>query len=195
MDPFIGINSLLQKAYNGDKKCENDFFEKIHARISGLVQHKVWGGRHRGGAERNEDIVQEIMTVIIQKYKDRALPQDHLIQWIFTVANNKIRTFIRDRDRKTKRMVSVDDISYTLMTTDDLEQKEIDKELNDLIYRTLNKMSDRCKEIIKALLDDEKKEYIAEQKKHDIPEGTISARIYHCRKYFGRALIKEGFRL
>jgi len=111
------------------------------------------------------------------------------------VANNKILEFIRKSYNRINQMDSLNDISSTLMSADDLEQEEIDAELNDLIYRALKKMSDRCKEIIKALLNQEKKEYIAGQKLQSIPEGTISARIHHCRKNFRKVLIREGFTL
>ena len=177
------------------KKAKMRFLKKLMQEFPAWCNIKYGKAGAGGGAELTEDVVQEIMKVISDKYKKQALPQDHLIQWIFKVANNKILEFIRKSYNRINQMDSLNDISSTLMSADDLEQEEIDAELNDLIYRALKKMSDRCKEIIKALLDQEKKEYIAGQKLQSIPEGTISARIHHCRKNFRKVLIREGFTL
>ena len=72
------------------------------------------------------------------------------------------------------------------VSEDMIQQMILEKDVNIPI---------ECKEIIKALLSDEKKNYIAEQKEQNIPEGTIAARIHHCRKNFSKVLIREGFKL
>lgn len=191
MEPFTGIDEMLEKAYDGDKTSEKLFFEKISARISSLLRYRIQIGKsnRKEIAKEVDDVLQEILLVIIDRYQKKSLPKEYVLRWIFSVTNNKIADYFRTVYARTDRIISLEDLPYSLMTKE-LVENSIG--LKDVILGALFKLGDRCKEIIRALLDGEIKEYIKEHSSIT-PVDAIYIHIHRCRKRFIKRLKDEGY--
>lgn len=193
MDEFAGIHHLLKKAYQGDKACEEELMQKIRARILSLLRYRLMKGRgaYKATPEDVEDIVQEIMIDIYDQLQDKRLPLDYLPQWIFTIVNRRIMDYFR---HKYKTPASLDKVPFPLMDSERLQHVIEEKELQNMVYRALDRLSNKCKEIISALLNDEKKEYIRKQaQQQQQKKNTIYSDFFRCRQHFIDMLKREGY--
>lgn len=176
-----GIDDLLTAAKNGDVEAENELFSKLRARISNLVQYRLWNSCHA------EDIVQEIMVTILAKYRTTDLPKG-LLPWVNGVTRNKVKNYIR-----TAKKAPTDLGEET--PQDEREGPDAiltNEELEEVIARALRKLNEKQKGIMRALLEGDIKSYISEHR-HKTPLGTLYADIHRCRNRFMELLKDEGY--
>lgn len=188
------IEELLAKAKNGHQEAENELFSKLRARILNSVQYKLLNVRkhHSEVAKDVEDIVEETMLTMLQKYKTEELPYGFMA-WVNKIVWNKVGDYIRYGKIKTKE-VRIDDTGMEIIIDQNTlpEDEVLPKELDEIIGRALKRLSPYCKEYFEALLKGEERAFTAARKKEE-PEGTIDNRNLRCRKRFMKLLIEEGF--
>ena len=191
MNTLQGAQDLLAKAYQGDKSSELKLFEKINARIANLLRYRLVKGReaHRELEEDVKDIVQDIMIEIVKQFREKRLPLDYLPQWLYTITNRRTMDYFR---KKYKQPTSLENIPIPLMDSEQVQEVFESKELHNIVSRALARLGNKCKEIIQALLNEKKNEYIkkqAQQKKMN----TIYSDIHRCRQNFVDMLKLEGY--
>ncbi len=186
------IDDLLIAARSGNKNAENQLFSKLRARILNLVQYKLRNVRKHSSevAQDVEDIVEESMLTILQKYKTEKCPYGFMA-WVHKIVWYKVGNYIRIRKKKVYS--DIDEDSLADDPEDSPEQIVVAKEFDELIHRALKNLKGTCREIIKALIDVRIKAYIKKRKQEGDSEGNIYCQIHRCRKRFMQLLIEEGF--
>jgi len=189
MDDVPGIDDLFEAAKGGDAAAENQLFFQLRARILALVQHKIWSGKKPDTElEKDvEDITTEVCFVILQKYKTAILYRGFM-PWVCMIVRNKLVDYIRRRQREKifARAFPDDECSAPYFSSDwpepSVEGTIID---NITIYKALARLPDKCKAIIKAILENDKSD----------SGSAWYTRVSRCRKLFKKFLKEEGYEM
>lgn len=194
MEPEPEIDGLLAAAIGGDQEAENELFSQLRARIFELVQQRIWNNQQHVSEikDRAENLTQDICSIILKKYKTASFHRGFM-PWVMKITRHRIGQYYRERARSQKRRDSVPDTNdladNSVGAADEFEAGELD----DIIFRALEKMGQPCAEIIEALIADEIKAYI---KQHSTtPIGTIYSQIHRCRENLKILLRKKGYKI
>jgi RNA polymerase sigma factor (sigma-70 family) len=103
----MDTSTLLELAVNNDKNAEKLLFQHLTDSFRLIAQQKIWN------KEFAEEVVQNALTVIYQKYKDIDFKRS-FFAWAYKVLENKILDHIKSRQRlKNQPTVLInDDYSY-----------------------------------------------------------------------------------
>lgn len=178
-----GIDDLFAAACNGDLRAENELFSRLRARIFDSVQYMIWDSSDAA------DIVQEIMAIILAKYKATVLPKG-LLPWVRGIIRNTVRNYTRTVKRGPIRLSE----QIPQDEREDPNRILMNKELQEIIERALHNLNQKHKKIMRVLLEGEIKSYIAKHCRKT-PPGTIYADIHRCRKRFIELLKREGYEI
>jgi RNA polymerase sigma-70 factor (ECF subfamily) len=134
----LGINELQESARHGDRVAEEQLFERLTARFRLFVRQRL------GTASEAEEVVQEAVTTIFQKYREVDF-ESSFTGWAYQVLNNKIMTLVKTRERRRSKL---DELSVTSEAApagrpdSDLEERLLD------CLRALNRASPRHARIL-----------------------------------------------
>jgi len=164
----------------------------LHARISRLVQYKLRNVKKHPSevAQDVEDIVEEVMLTMLQKYKTEEFPYGFMA-WMNKIVWNKVGDYFRKEKRHAHSDINEESLEGD--SENSPEQIVVTKELNELIHGALKRMHNPCKEIMKALIEERIKTYTKKRKNKGDRENNIHCQIHRCRKRFMKLLKEEGF--
>lgn len=136
-------------------------------------------------ASLSEDLVSETFLSAIKsihKFKG----QSSIKTWLFSIARHKWYEYLR----KEKSTVSIDDLTYNYLVSDEnLENFIINKDLSNKILKLLENESIKTKGIV--LMRIEGYSYLEISKKHDISESSARVIDYRTKKKIRNILVKE----
>lgn len=165
-----GIAELLTRARAGDREAENVLFGQLHARILALAK------RRTGNAEVAEDITQETMRTVYEKYATIDVPTG-LLPWVFRILHHKVGNHLK-RSRTEARYRGT--LTWeTIGLTPEGERAAFD--LVRTLRPALQSASAECRKIFRLLLRGAQRREI-QRAFGDEPIGTVDSRISRCRK-------------
>jgi RNA polymerase sigma-70 factor (ECF subfamily) len=178
-----GFEDLFFEAKAGNKDAENRLFSHLHASYLRLAKRRV---REVHDAE---DLVQETLETIFEKYKTADLVKGFL-PWANQILFFKIGNYYRAQERTSKReeVDAEGEMTTQVMTAPDSSFD--DKETSMLLRKALNKLKSECKKILTLLLREESREAI-QRAFGGAPMGTIDSKIHRCRKKLKEQLIRD----
>ena len=95
-----------------------------------------------GDIDETEDIVQEVFSLIWERFADTMLPE-HLKSYLYKVAHNLTIDRIRKNNSKDKR-ISLDEINQC----EDVSEEAIDTSERDaLLWIAIGKLPERCRQV------------------------------------------------
>lgn len=94
--PPMHINELHLSAVRGDKRAERNLFEHLTVRFRLIVQHRI------GSRADSEEIVQEALKTIAEKYRDLEI-HTSFAAWCHRIVEYKTGDYIRKRSREAGR--------------------------------------------------------------------------------------------
>lgn len=151
--------------------------QQIHARIRGYAASKV-------DEERAQDLAQEVMVVLLEKYTDLDDPEDLLPVAIQTLKFKLWGDNRRRWRRKEDQQVPVEDLALHYDGPSP-EQRTIRQEYRDALRKAVGQLRRPCQELLTMQLEGMSPKEIIQRLGE--PDGTVYARINRCRK----ALEKE----
>lgn len=196
---FTTLETIFREARAGDAGADNRLFAHLHAMLLPLVQKRIYRSGRNVEEQRKdaEDLTQEICVVILLKYR-AAKPAAGFTCWVLQIARNKIGDYYRKKKIEMKRLQPLEENDLHSGVVAPLPQIEFSLDRNALlgaIQASGKNMSRTFREILRALLSDEMKAYVANQKKKRIPLNTIYSRIHRCRALLRMELRHAGYRL
>ncbi|MFH2048985.1 MAG: sigma-70 family RNA polymerase sigma factor [bacterium] len=126
----MDISNLYIAALKGDKSAERILFQYLFETFTLLVEHKIQDLNDR------QDMVQEVMTVISEKYKTVTITTN-IAAWAYGIFENNLKRYYRDKNRKSRLFKEY------LSTTTKISPEPTDYELRNKIIKCLKKI---CKE-------------------------------------------------
>ena len=96
----MDLEKLARLAQSGNKNAESDLFGKLRDRFYLFIRLRVMNEQDR------EEILQNVMTVIFEKYRDIKFEVGFL-PWAYKVMENKLYDFLRS-EKVLKRVSSVE---------------------------------------------------------------------------------------
>jgi len=189
-------DSLVTAAQAGDAIAENKLFSKLSARFIGLAK-LILGSRYpalvKSTSEMEvEDIVQETMMTISNKYKDIQFEKSFYL-WANSVLTNKVRNYQQKKYRKISMEVEMDskeDGPISKPTGTDFDNKELLEKIEQCIQR----MEEVCKKVMLIFFQGGNREDVVKTFP-GIPIGTLDNKIYRCRQRLKALLKPEGYTL
>jgi RNA polymerase sigma factor (sigma-70 family) len=181
MEDIQGIEDLLIKATAGNETAENELFSKLHARFLNIAQHRIWSPTSDNRKEA-EDIVQNSMETILEKYKTMKY-QKGFLNWTFGILRNKIGDYFRRKKRISVIDNNIKDLS---------QQDPSSDELKNVIIESLNKLPMECKKILWFLIDGYSVKEIINMFLGE-NRNKIDSKIHRCRKNLKRILDDGGY--
>lgn len=115
-----------------------------------------------------EDLVQKTLLKALEKQK--LFKGGNLTGWVVTIMQNIFRD--EYRKLKGKEFVEVDENTLIKYEDDGLEILDVNN--------ALNKIGDKCKQILMLIAEEYKYKEISESL--DVPMGTVMNRLLRCRK-------------
>jgi len=115
-----------------------------------------------------EDLVQKTLLKALEKQK--LFKDGNLTGWVVTIMQNIFRD--EYRKLKGKEFVEVDENTLIKYEDDGLEILDVNN--------ALNKIGDKCKQILMLIAEEYKYKEISESL--DVPMGTVMNRLLRCRK-------------
>lgn len=117
----------------------------LRERIRGYATYKV-------GWDRSEDIAQETMVVLIEKY-DKVENLTDLLRLAFTIARYKIFNMIRDNNkRKGVSINGENSIEPSDSPTESPEMTTVERQQRTHLMSALSELAPKCREIMKMKL-------------------------------------------
>ena len=172
--------ALVMKIKAGNKHALGELVER-HKR---LAYHLALG--LIGNKDDAYDISQE---AFLRVYRSAKTYDEHqpFQPWFYTIISNLCRTWQKRRNRRERRMVDLDDVSFLLVDERNPEQEMIRKELKTRLHRALLKLPFEDREIItlqhfRGMAYDDIADLL------NIPKGTVMSRLYYARKKLAKLL-------
>lgn len=97
----IALDTLHARALRGDKRAEAELFSALRVRFLALSKRRV-------RPDHQEDVVQETLGVVLEKYRDLA-PGRGILVWSLAVLRNVIGNHYQRTRRHRDRTVEVED--------------------------------------------------------------------------------------
>ncbi len=185
-------SSLIEKSKAGDVES----FEEL------IISHKkkIFNIAYRmlGNLEDANDVTQEALVKAyrgIKKFNEKS----SFSTWLYTIVNNACIDFIR-KNRKDNvvyldREYETEESSYTLQINSGEETPEQafeKKEVQRLVHKAINKLSDDHRRII-ILKDIKQFSYKEISEIIDCSEGTVKSRLSRARKNL-KTIIEENLK-
>ena len=169
-DESLDIHELLARARAGDQEAENILFGQLHARILALAK------RRTGSVAVAEDIAQDTMQTVYEKYADAALPGG-LLPWVFRILHNKVGNHLKRSRVEGRHRGEL--IWETVGLTPDGERAEYD--LIRALRPAFRRATAECRKIFRLLLTGARRREIRAAFGNE-PIGTLDSRISRCRQ-------------
>ena len=117
----MDLDSLQNKARQGDQKAVEELFEVLTSRFRLFVHHKI---RNKTDAE---EIVQEALTAIYAEYKEMTFTTS-FSAWACKVLDNRILNYLRKKQHESRRIdpridQNSDSIDISVAAHPDLKRK------------------------------------------------------------------------
>jgi RNA polymerase sigma-70 factor (ECF subfamily) len=93
----LDIDSLVRRARDGDKSAEKELFRHLSVRYRLFALYRI------GNEQEAEDIVQDTMLTIAQKYKSID-PEASFTAWAYTILENNILYFFRTQKYNRRKL-------------------------------------------------------------------------------------------
>jgi len=91
--PAENLTLLFESAVLGDKSAETELFDYLGVRFRLFVKRRLWA------QDDWEDIVQDALTTVSQKYKE-VKPAEKLPGWAYRVLKNKLMNYMQAKSRR-----------------------------------------------------------------------------------------------
>jgi len=138
----------------------------------------------------NEDIVQEALTIIYEKYKETEFKKGFM-PWAYTIVDNVTKGDYRKEkrrkdliDKNIEKLYKIDENIKS--ATDDLSEWELDEE----IMRALNQLSNKQKAIFELILKGFSRDEI--QRQLGLSRNVLDVCVFRGRKKIKQELEKRG---
>jgi len=191
-----GIEELLATAKAGNKQAEDELFSKLRARFLGLVRLKIWN-RKKDSIEMQqdvEDVVAEIMAAICNQFRQGLIPPERFMPLANGIANHKIADYFRRKRTTETKFVRLVEMDIPAAAPEQPNGILDRGEVEEITLRALRRLTNRDKEIMRALLENQIGTYIDTQSR-TMPRNTIYAHIHRCRRRFEKLLRMEGLEI
>jgi RNA polymerase sigma factor (sigma-70 family) len=179
-----GYQDLYLEAKTGNTEAQNTLFSLLHASYLRLAKRRI------GVVQDAEDVVQETMETIFNKYRDADMVKGFL-PWANQVLYFKIGNYYKARQRMSDRERPEEDMESTLTETSEPGRIHDEKETEAVLLRAINSLHAECKKVLTFLLSEQSREAIQEAF-DGAPMGTIDSKIHRCRKRL-KELLKRNF--
>lgn len=166
-----GLDDLLARARAGSGAAENALFQRIHARIHSLAKRRLWD------REAAQDIAQEVMLTVYEKYRDAQMPHG-LFPWLFAILRNKVGNYLK-RHRTSSRFVQRGVLEWDAIGVSP-DEEVAGFHLSRLIEDALERLSPECRKVFGMLIEGADRNEIREAFGSE-PMGTTDSRISRCR--------------
>ncbi len=177
---------------------ESELFSFLRARLTQEAKWRIGGARRRIDKSKlqmdADDIAQETMITIYEKYKTEKDIDHRFIPWAIQILKNKIGNYLQKEIPKGEREIGLDAEMKDQPRTTETEEKIATyftlKELESAIL----KMTDICKRILLIFLNGGKRPDVLKEFSGAEPPmtiNTIDSNIHRCREALKRKLIKD----
>ncbi|NQU73128.1 MAG: sigma-70 family RNA polymerase sigma factor [Candidatus Omnitrophica bacterium] len=181
---------LLNKARKGNKGAFEDFYARYKRRILNYIYRMI------GNRESAEDIAQETFVkayMNLSTYTEQA----KAINWIYTIAGNTCKNFLRDKKLKQQLSLDAKLLGNEKISLKDIIQAEgdtpsdltINKEQENLVQAHINLMPLKYKEVL-ILCDIEGCSYEETAQILRCSVGSVGSRLSRARLILAKKLKK-----
>lgn len=148
------------------------------------------GGFHQVTTKTNEDIVQEALTIIYEKYKEAKLEKG-ILPWAYKVLENVMKDDYRTEIRHHKKVINHKDKIVQIYANEKSVTDEVNhQELVDEVKMALRQLSSDEKEIFRLKLKGYSGEEIKD--KLHLSRNVMDVRVYRGIRKLRRILEKRG---
>jgi len=157
----------------------DQILQALNARIVGYTTSKL-----RMTSADAEDLAQEVLVVLVQKYSHLEALED-LLPLAVTILHNKCRNLTRKSWRRKEEPIAEELWEYPGLSPENLSlSREQQRQLADAVRR----LKPKCRQLLRFHLEGQKLKDIARSLGE--PEGTVNARWSRCRKALAKELRK-----
>ena len=149
LSPNSSLDELCARSLSGDESARSELFSSLRVRFLQVAKRRVHG-------DHLEDVVQDALGIVLDKYRDRTGETGILI-WSFTVLRNVIGNYYQSRKRDMERTMHVEDwqtfgsAAIVIDPTRDRETEEFTGRLEEAVA-ALARKSPRCGRLFANLL-------------------------------------------
>jgi len=175
-----GLSMLIKQCQEGNIRAFESIYEHFKAPIFNLIYRYTYN--HAITEDLVHDIFIKIFTQIQQLKKEEAF-----INWLYRIAINTCRDYLRRKERKLWKSISLNEVENYMATDTDIEHENI---TNKILEEAIHNLPLKMKSVF--LLHDVqgfKHEEIAQILKCSI--GTSKSQLFKARAKIRKYLIKK----
>jgi len=182
------MEDLLKRAKDGDREAFEAFYNENKRRILNYVYRMV------GNLESAEEITQEVFMkayLNLSKYR----PMEKPLNWIYTIAGNLCRNFLRDNRQATQVSLDKELAKPERLTLKDMLSAQTEgpsdsamgKELSDIMQAHIDRLPVAYKETL-VLCDIQGYSYEEAASILRCKVGSIASRLHRARLILAKSL-------
>ncbi|UZN03708.1 RNA polymerase sigma factor [Cellulomonas sp. S1-8] len=143
-------------------------------------------GLERGDAE---DVVQTTWMTLVRRGESITDPQA-VAAWLTTTARREAWRVARRRSPSV--LVEDDVLEHFADHVDSAEQEAVTRDSDDLLWRCVRLLSERCRRLLRVVAFDDRPDYARLSKDLGMPVGSIGPTRGRCLTRLRQALLAEG---
>lgn len=184
-DEILAIQQTLQ--------CNKDAFSVIVKKYTPMLYTLAY--RMLGNAEDAEDVVQEIFLRVYKSLARFRLGQK-FYPWIYTIAINCTRTYLRRKKKKNANEILQSETTFMIFSQDNKTKNPSDilevKEGEKIAQKSIMALKPKYREVF-VLRHIEGLSTLDVAEILNIPEGTVKIYLHRARKEIIKKFLHEGW--
>ena len=141
------LDLLCDRSLAGDSSAESALFESLRVRFLPIAKRRVQ-------MDHVEDVVQETLKIVFDRYGDRK-PGQKILIWGLTVLRNVIGNYYQAKQRENKRLDFVEEFPAERAVTADAPMESEYVQTRETLSAAIAELSSRfprCGQIFRSLL-------------------------------------------